>query len=294
MRVYLTNPELETPLGKQLLELTVRIASDGKLELAGIKELHKWLRSNKDNDTIVAIGYLHEIMSRITADGVIDRDELTELHLAIERVIPAAWRPPIIQARKKREAGRRERRKEARNVEREKEKEERKRSREDEYARKMRLRHAFAKVAGVTFPNDDGSERQEIIRRCKVGEHLILRHDANSQYSAFATQVLRTNGEQLGHAPEYLADRICQEVEAGYKVVGVLKDLTGGTWDQPTHGANFIVFFLAQDVTSEELQQYTNSVFALDAADEPGKAKMDFASESVPVRAPRKPWWKFW
>jgi hypothetical protein len=105
--------------------------------------------------------------------------------------------------------------------------------------------------------------------------------------------VLRTNDEQLGHAPEYLAERICQEVDAGYKVVGVLKDLTGGTWDKPTRGVNFIVFFLAQDVSSEEVQRYTNSVFALDAADRPGLADVEFAFGSAP-RRPHKPWWKFW
>ena len=40
MRVYLTNPELETDAGKQLLEVTVRVATDGKLDSAEIKELH--------------------------------------------------------------------------------------------------------------------------------------------------------------------------------------------------------------------------------------------------------------
>jgi hypothetical protein len=43
MRVYLTQPELETEAGKQLLELTIRIAADGKLDLPEIKELRKWL-----------------------------------------------------------------------------------------------------------------------------------------------------------------------------------------------------------------------------------------------------------
>ena len=104
MHIYLTNPDLETVAGKQLLELAIRIAADGKLELAGTKELWSWLRKNRGNDRVAAVGYLHGIMSRITANGVIDRDELTELHLAIERVIPAAHRTPIIDARKKREA----------------------------------------------------------------------------------------------------------------------------------------------------------------------------------------------
>jgi hypothetical protein len=262
MRVSLTKPDLATDAGKQLLELTVRIATDGKLDLSEIKELLRWLRANKENTPIAAVGYLYDIMARVAADGVIDRDELIELHLAIERVIPTAHRPLVVEARKKREGVRRERLRELRRLEKEKEQEERKRTQKDEYARQMRLRHSFAKVAGVTFPNDDGSERQVVIRRCKSGEQLVLIHDAYNQFSIFATQVLRLNGEQLGHAPEYLAERICSEIEDGYKVVGVLTNVTGGTRDKPTLGVNFAVFFVAKDVANDELQQYANCVLA--------------------------------
>lgn len=262
MRVYLTTPELETEVGQQLLEMTVRIATDGRIDLPEIKELRKWLRSNKENESMVAIGYLHNIMDRITADGVIDRDELFELHLAIERVIPAAHRTQVVQARKKREAARTERLKETRRIEKQKEEEEFKQAKAEEYAYRMRLRHTFAKVAGVSFPNDDGSERQDVIRRCKVGEWLTLRHDAYNDYSIFAIQVLRTNGEQLGHAPEYLAERICSEIEDGYEVLGILMDVTGGTWDKPTRGANFAVLIVGKNVPDDELVQYANNLLA--------------------------------
>lgn len=262
MRTHLTNADLATEAGKQLLEMAVRIAADGKLELAEIKELWKWLRANKENQAIAAIGYLNDIMARITADAVIDRDELLELHLALERVIPAAHRVPVVQARKKRETARRERVRELRRIEKEKEKEELNRIRAEEYARQMRLRHVFAKVSGVTFPNDDGSERQEIIKRCKPGERLILRHDAYNEYSMFATQVLRTNDEQLGHAPEYLAERLYAEIEDGYHVAAVLTDVTGGTTDKPIRGVNFVAFFVAPNVPNEELQQYAKTVIA--------------------------------
>jgi hypothetical protein len=54
----------------------------------------------------------------------------------------------------------------------------------------MRLRHAFAKVAGATFSDDDGSERQAIVRQCKSGERLILRHQPDNECSECAIQVL--------------------------------------------------------------------------------------------------------
>ena len=294
MRVYLKQSDVESDAGKQLLDLTVRIAMDGDLDLDEIKTLGDWLLANEANTQIAAIGYLRDIMTRVAADGVIDRDELIELHLAVERVVPPSHRPPIVEARKKREAARRERLKEARRVERKRENEERKRLREEESARKMRLRHSFAKVAGVTFPNDDGSERQTIIRRCKAGEHLILRHDPDNEYSELAIQVLRENGEQLGHAPEYLAERICQEIEAGYQAVGVIKDVTGGTWDKPTRGVNFLTVFLSGDVSREELQKYVVDTFAADGVELPGGKRDDFAFGPPQASQPAKPWWKFW
>lgn len=294
MRVYVKASDLESDAGKQLLDITVRIAMDGKLDLEEIKALRAWLRANESNTDIAAIGYLQEIMKRFAADGVIDRDELIELHLAVERVIPPSHRPPIIEARKKRDAVRRERLKEARRVEREKEKEERKRHREEEVARAMRLRHSFAKVAGVTFPNDDGSERQAIIRQCKSGERLILRHDPDNQYSEFAIQILRENDEQLGHAPEYLAERICQELESGYQAVGFLKSVTGGTQDKPTRGVNFLAVFMAADVSRDELQAYVAATFASDSIQSPGEKMREFALCPPRALQPTKPWWRFW
>jgi hypothetical protein len=67
------------------------------------------------------------------------------------------------------------------------------------------------------------------------------------------------------YVPEYLAERICKEIEDGYKVGAVLKDVTGGTRDKPHLGVNFVVFFMAKDVTNEELQQYANEVLAAEA-----------------------------
>lgn len=301
MRVYLTNPELTTNAGRQLLELTVRIAADGLIEPAEIEELQAWLAANKENERVAAIPYLIEMLGRITADGVIDRDELVELHLAIERVIPAAQRKASVEARKQRELEKKQRDRKSQRIEREKQEERRK----QELVRQMRLRHSFAKVVGVTFPNDDGSERQRVLARCKVGEQLILRHDANNEFSEFAIQVLRTNGEQLGHAPEYLAEQICEEKQAGYNAIGVLKNLTGGVADKPTRGANFVVLFFAQDVTVSEMQQHVNAVFASEGSRSPHRldlavlsrpftpAKGDFEFE-VPRKRRAKPWWKFW
>lgn len=262
MRVNLTISELRTDSGVQLLDMCRQITADGKLDLQEIITLRKWLRAKCDNRDVAAIPYLSDIMTRITADSVISREEQLELHLAIERVIPPGHRTAAIQARKNLEAARQDRQRELQRVEKEKEAEERRRLRQEEYARARRLRHEFAKVAGVTFPNDDGSERQEIIARCAIGERLDFHHDPQNPFSAFATRVLRTTGEQLGHAPEYLAERIVERADDGYSAIGTITDLTGGVFDKPTRGVNFAIFFYDKTVSWDELNAYARVVLA--------------------------------
>ncbi len=260
MRVYLTAPELETVAGKELLKLCQRISIDGKLDLEEIKELRRWLHANQTNTEIAAVPYLCDIMVRIIADKVIDRDELIELHLAIERVIPASHRTAAVQARKTRESDRRDQQREQLRQEQEREKEGRRLARQEELARANRIRHAFSNVAGVTFPNDDGTYRQNILARCKPGEWLELKRDKYNRFSSYATKVLRRNGEQLGHVPEYLAERVCAEIESGRLATGILTEVTGGTFDRPTMGANIAIFFADPEVDTEELGAYAKGV----------------------------------
>ena len=139
MRVYLIASDLNTELGKELLELATRIAMDGDLDRDEIIELRRWLRVNKDNICVAAVKYLNDIMTRIVSDGVIDRDELIELHQAVERVIPASHRTPIVQARKNRETERRERMKERLRVQKQKQEERHRQRHYDPDARQGRL-----------------------------------------------------------------------------------------------------------------------------------------------------------
>lgn len=266
MRAVLTEDHLAVDAGKELLALATRIAGDGKIDLEEVKELYRWLHAHRREETIPAIPYLLDIMRRITADKVIDRDELLELHLAVERVIPTAMRGDAKDARRQEEAAHRERIRERKKIERAAErtrqKDERQRARAEERRQRMRLRHHFAKVSGVTFPNDDGTERQHIIRNCRSGELLVLRHDPFNRYRRFATQVLRQTGQQIGHVPEYLAEQLCREVDDGYAVAGVLLDVTGGTAGKETRGVNFAAIIAADDVTRDEYDGFVRSVLA--------------------------------
>jgi hypothetical protein len=63
----------------------------------------------------------------------------------------------------------------------------------------------ITKIAGATFKNDDGTDRQKILKKCRKGESLKLIRDYNNPHSKYAIKVCRETGEQIGHIAEHVA-----------------------------------------------------------------------------------------
>lgn len=94
--------------------------------------------------------------------------------------------------------------------------------------RKQRTKTWHSKVAGVTYPNDDGTSRQAILKKCRVGEALTLSHEPMPE-SPYAVAVRRaSNGEQLGWLPVDTALHIAQKLQVGQRIDARISDLTGG------------------------------------------------------------------
>jgi hypothetical protein len=87
-------------------------------------------------------------------------------------------------------------------------------------------------VAGITHNNSDGTKRQDILRKCTVGECLLLQRDYNNTFDEYAIAVLRETGEQIGFIPRHVAFRhpamndlaphMDQGGEAGAKIVSLI------------------------------------------------------------------------
>src|SRR5262249_27027048 len=136
-----TPSELATAAGAGLLYLCRQIAAGGMLNSNDVVRLRSWLRVNQPNESVAAIAYLSGITKRITAAGEVDRAKRLELQLAIEKIIPPAQRTFAIQARKKREAERREQLRHHKKVERI----EQQRIRQEERARQREEQRAETK-----------------------------------------------------------------------------------------------------------------------------------------------------
>lgn len=93
------------------------------------------------------------------------------------------------------------------------------------------------KISGVTFPNKDGVNRQDIIKRCKTGEKIFLEPDKTSSFSN-AIKVLRKNKEQLGYIPRETNQEISKYINDNYNIQANIISLTGGTDKYPKRGCN--------------------------------------------------------
>lgn len=87
------------------------------------------------------------------------------------------------------------------------------------------LKSMTTRVVGVSFDNDDGTSRQDIISGLSVGEALLLNyHEYESEPAYAVTDAL---GNCIGHVSKELASTIYQRYKDCYFAVSV-DDITGG------------------------------------------------------------------
>ena len=69
-------------------------------------------------------------------------------------------------------------------------------------------RYIFTHIAGVSFPNPDGTSRQAVLARCKRMQGLAFKWEENNPVSRTAIAVHRVDtGEQLGYLESRLGTR---------------------------------------------------------------------------------------
>jgi hypothetical protein len=97
--VTLTRTHLKMPEIEEFVVILVDIASHGVLEYEGLQKLTDWLNGHIHLD-VPAVRFMVDLMLRVCADGQITDEEIFEIQLAIERVLPKEYRTHITEARK--------------------------------------------------------------------------------------------------------------------------------------------------------------------------------------------------
>ena len=101
------------------------------------------------------------------------------------------------------------------------------------------------RIAGVSYQNDDGSDRQTLIRRhCRAGMPLELRpepgnkhdRDAIAAWISWRSLLVFTRAGQLGYLEREDAAEVAKHLKAGGRVRARVAELMGGTRDKPSLG----------------------------------------------------------
>jgi len=101
------------------------------------------------------------------------------------------------------------------------------------------------RIAGVSYKNDDGSDRQAIIRRrCRAGMRLELRpepknkHDRNAiaAWISWRSLLIFSGSAQLGYLERDDAAAVAKHLKAGGRARARVVEVMGGTRDKPSRG----------------------------------------------------------
>lgn len=108
-----------------------------------------------------------------------------------------------------------------------------------------------SKIAGVSFKNDNGTDRQSIIRRfVHAGDPLILVREPHNRFSEDGSAVavyirikkfwFFTSHEQLGYLGSNISGEVAAHMDSRRPVKAVVSDVTGGAKGKSI-GVNIII-----------------------------------------------------
>lgn len=125
------------------------------------------------------------------------------------------------------------------------------------------VRHFYAKVVGVTYPNEDGTSRRDAVRVLGRWEVVRLVHRPDNPVDVNAVAVLNRDGRQLGYLPATLAkDVVAAARGTGTRYLALVSDVTGGgpesellLGSQPV-GARLLILALEGGATKDAARRY--------------------------------------
>lgn len=108
------------------------------------------------------------------------------------------------------------------------------------------------KVVGVTHTNRDGTNRQNVVRRLRAGQPLLLIRDPKNRHDRNAIMICTSGGffsssKQVGFLSAELAAEYAPFLDAGGQMQAEVTEVTGGggwLWWRKNYGVNVNVTVL--------------------------------------------------
>ena len=127
----------------------------------------------------------------------------------------------------------------------------------------MSLEHFFGHVAGESHRNADGSDRQVIIPRCRVGDLLVLEHEPDNPHDINAIRVLRQNGEQIGYLEREFAGEVVSRSAKGRRYHVVIAGI-GRPHRCAPYGVALLIIVEDDGASDAEVANYARAVLGRD------------------------------
>ena len=89
-------------------------------------------------------------------------------------------------------------------------------------------RFFYSRIAGTIQKNADGTSRQEILKKCSVGQSLELVRERNNPYDIYAVRLYSAPTEQVGYVTQNASGEVGELVDEGQKVEVIISEITGG------------------------------------------------------------------
>ncbi len=103
------------------------------------------------------------------------------------------------------------------------------------------FKHFYSKVIGANRNNSDGTPRQQIISKCRGGDHLLLEHDVSNALSDFALKVLTESGEQIGLMKDLLSEKILDRQKKGTSYFVFISEIVDISDPKPHKGVDLLI-----------------------------------------------------
>jgi hypothetical protein len=99
MKIALSPKQRESEIGQELIKLLLLITHDGPVTEQGVRQLNDWLETKIESE-IHAVPFLSELTRKVLRPGKPTREEMHEMQLGIERVLPKDLRSEIVEKRR--------------------------------------------------------------------------------------------------------------------------------------------------------------------------------------------------
>jgi hypothetical protein len=193
----LSQAQLATALGAELLSLCQSVTADGHLAPEELQGLQQWV-NDADAAALPAVQYLRTSIERVLADGRITPQEYREVYRAVEAILPFEARKRALMSRQQVETAE---------------------------ARRRGVAVADTAIADLTFMvagvRQEG--RPELIERyARVGDVIVLARERDESANI---RVQLSSGAEIGFVPEEESGSLAPLLDGGCRYEARITEL---------------------------------------------------------------------